>query len=264
MAQCPATEETGHVPPAAIAAPAGAQEAMVVALRGLCAEPGDVLLTPDPCYVGIVGAAALLDIEVVPVPEPGGGIEPAEVARVARAVRAQGKRPRAFYLVPNFANPSGVSLSTEARHELLAVAADQDLLMLEDDPYGLFPLAAEGRPSLKALDTDQRVIYLGSFAKSVFPGARVGFLVADQTVVDADGRRTLLAEELSAVKSMLTVNTAPITQAVIGGLLGSSGRSLRAAKQEEVGVYPGNLRGVLSNPGPGIGRVAEVTWNSPD
>src|SRR2546430_8279758 len=118
-------------------------------------------------------------------------------------------------LVPTCVNPPGVSLSSKPRHELLAVAENQDLLILEDDPYGLFPLAAEGRPSLKALDTDQRVIYLGSFAKSVFPGARVGFLVADQTVVDAAGRRTLLAEELSAVKSMLTVNTSPITQAGI-------------------------------------------------
>src|SRR5438552_2112158 len=91
IAQLLATDENVHVTPAAIAVTAGAQEAMVVALRGLCAGPGDVLLTPDPCYVGIVGAAALLDVEVVPVPETGSGIEPAEVARVARAVRAQGK-----------------------------------------------------------------------------------------------------------------------------------------------------------------------------
>lgn len=264
IAQLLATDENVHVPPAAVAVTAGAQEAMVVALRGLCAEPGDVLLTPDPCYVGIVGAAALLDVEVVPVPEPGSGTEPAEVARVARAVRAQGKRPRAFYLVPNFANPSGVSLSTRARHELLAVAADQDLLILEDDPYGLFPLAAEGRPSLKALDTDQRVIYLGSFAKSVFPGARVGFLVADQTVVDADGRHTLLAEELSAVKSMLTVNTSPIAQAVIGGFLVSCGCSLRAANQEKIAFYRHNLRTLLAALDRSFAGIDGVGWNAPD
>src|SRR5439155_1358377 len=112
----------------------------------------------------------------------------AEVARVAAQVRAQGRRPRALYLVPNFANPSGVSLSTTARHELLAVAAEQDLLILEDDPYGLFPLAAEGRPSLKALDTRQQVVYIGSFAKSVFPGARVGFLVADAALLELSAR----------------------------------------------------------------------------
>jgi (S)-3,5-dihydroxyphenylglycine transaminase len=264
VAQLLATDEGIHVPPAAIVVTAGAQEAMVVALRGLCAEPGDVLLTPDPCYVGIVGAAALLDVEVVPVPETGTGIEPAEVARVAKAVRARGQRPRALYLVPNFANPSGVSLSTAARRDLLTVAADQDLLILEDDPYGLFPLAAQRRPSLKALDTGQRVIYLGSFAKSVFPGARVGFLVADQTVVDEDGRRTLLAEELSAVKSMLTVNTSPIAQAVIGGFLVSCGCSLRAANREKIAFYRHNLRTLLGALDRAFAGIDGVGWNAPD
>jgi len=264
IARLLATDEGIEVPADAVAVTAGAQEAMVVVLRGLCAEPGDVLLTPDPCYVGIMGAAGLLDVPVVPVPETGAGIVPAEVARVAAQVRAQGRRPRALYLVPNFANPSGVSLSTTARHELLAVAAEQDLLILEDDPYGLFPLAAEGRPSLKALDTRQQVVYIGSFAKSVFPGARVGFLVADQTVVDADGRRTLLAEELSTVKSMLTVNTSPIAQAVIGGFLVSCGCSLRAANQEKIGFYRRNLRALLSSLDREFGGIPEVTWNTPD
>ena len=127
IAQLLATDENVHVPPAAIAVTAGAQEAMVIALRGLCAEPGDVLLAADPCYVGIMGAAGLLDVPVVPVPETGAGIAPASVARVAAEVRAQGRRPRALYLVPNFANPSGVSLSTAARRELLTVAADQEV-----------------------------------------------------------------------------------------------------------------------------------------
>src|SRR5437762_406554 len=264
VARLLATDENIRVPAAAVAVTAGAQEAMVIALRGLCAEPGDVLLAADPCYVGIMGAAGLLDVPVVPVPETGAGIAPASVARVAAEVRAQGRRPRALYLVPNFANPSGVSLTTAARRELLAVTAEQDLLILEDDPYGLFPLAAEGRPSLKALDTTQQVVYIGSFAKSVFPGARVGFLVADQTVVDADGRRTLLAEELSTVKSMLTVNTSPIAQAVIGGFLVSCGCSLRAANQEKIGFYRRNLRVLLSSLDREFGGIPEVTWNTPD
>jgi (S)-3,5-dihydroxyphenylglycine transaminase len=115
-------------------------------------------------------------------------------------------------VVSNFANPSGVSLSDEVRRGLIKVAADEDLLILEDDPYGLFGADDRHRLALKSLDTDQRVIYLGSFAKSVFPGARVGFLVADQAVVSADGHRTLLADELSTVKSMVTVNTSPGTR----------------------------------------------------
>ena len=128
------------------------------------------------------------------------------------------------------------------RRGLIEVAADEDLLILEDDPYGLFGLDDRRSPALKSLDTDQRVIYLGSFAKSVFPGARVGFLVADQTVVSAAGHRSLLADELSTVKSMVTVNTSPIAQAVIGGVLVSCGYSLRAANREKIAFYRRNLR----------------------
>ncbi|HJP80539.1 MAG TPA: PLP-dependent aminotransferase family protein [Pseudonocardiaceae bacterium] len=234
------------VPPESVMVTAGCQEAMIIALRALCAGPDDVVLAADPCYVGLTGAARILGVEVVPVPESAAGLAPETVADVAQAVRARGKRPRALYLVPNFSNPSGVSLPVATRRRLLDVAAEQDLLLLEDDPYGLFGLDDEPRPALKSLDAEGRVIYLGSFAKSCFPGARVGFLVADQTVVDETGHATLLAEEMSAIKSMLTVNTSPISQAVIGGLLVESGGSLRAANRDKIGFYRNNLRTMLA------------------
>ena len=240
----------------------GCQEAMIIALRGLAAEPEDVVLAAEPCYVGFTGAARVLGVPVVPVPETAQGLSPEAVARVAREVRASGRRPRALYVVSNFANPSGVSLSDEARRGLLEVAADEDLLILEDDPYGLFGSDDRYRPTLKSLDTDQRVIYLGSFAKSVFPGARVGFLVADQAVVSADGRRSLLADELSTVKSMVTVNTSPIAQAVIGGVLASCGYSLRAANQEKIAFYRRNMAALLAALERHFADLA-TTWNTP-
>jgi (S)-3,5-dihydroxyphenylglycine transaminase len=251
IARTLATDEGIDVPAEAIAVTTGCQEAMVIVLRGLCAAPDDVILAASPCYVGITGAARLLDIDVVGVPETAGGLDPAEVARVAAEVRAGGRRPRALYLVPDFANPSGACLSLEQRHGILAVAREQGLLILEDDPYGLFGLddsdaAIGARPKLKALDTDRTVIYLGSFAKTAFPGARIGYLVADQEVVAADGSRTLLADELSTVKSMLTVNTSSISQAVIGGFLLESGFSLRAANHDRIAVYRRNLRVLLT------------------
>ncbi|QNE79700.1 aminotransferase class I/II-fold pyridoxal phosphate-dependent enzyme (plasmid) [Streptomyces finlayi] len=246
IARLLANDEGILVPQDAIAVTSGCQEAMVIALRGLCARPSDVVLAAEPCYVGLTGAARLLGIDVVPVPEGPGGLDPETVAATARAVRAEGRNPKALYVVPNFSNPSGVSLPVAARRALLDVAETEDLIVLEDDPYGLFGLDDRPRVSLKALDRRARVIYLGSFAKSCFPGARVGFLVADQPVVDHDGRRTLLAGELSAVKSMLTVNTSPVGQAVIGGLLVESGCSLRAANREKTAFYRRNLRTLLA------------------
>jgi (S)-3,5-dihydroxyphenylglycine transaminase len=164
-------------------------------------------------------------------------------------------------VVPDFANPSGTCLSTVDRRRLVEVAAAEDLLILEDDPYGLFGLDDAPRPKLKAMDPDRRVIYLGSFAKSGFPGARVGFLVADQVVRPGGA---LLAEELSTVKSMLTVNTSPVAQAVIGGLLLDCGCSLRSANTEKIAFYRRNLTGLLSAldrhfPGPD----RRVSWNVP-
>jgi (S)-3,5-dihydroxyphenylglycine transaminase len=256
-------DEGIRVPPESIMVTSGCQEAMIIALRGLCAEPEDVVLVAEPCYVGFTGAARVLGVAVVPVPETDYGLRPETVARVAGEVRAGGRRPRALYVVSNFANPSGVSLSEDVRRELIEVAAAQDLLILEDDPYGLFGLDDRRIPTLKSLDTDQRVIYLGSFAKSVFPGARVGFLVADQAVVSATGKRSLLADELSTVKSMVTVNTSPIAQAVIGGVLVSCGYSLRAANRDKIAFYRRNLRTLLAALERHFGDDPAITWNSP-
>ncbi|WP_371483640.1 PLP-dependent aminotransferase family protein [Kitasatospora sp. NBC_00315] len=257
-------DEGIEVPERAVMVTTGAQEAMVIALRGLCAGPGDVVLAVEPCYVGFTGAARLLGIEVVPVPETADGLDPETVLAVARAVRAGGRRPRALYLVPNFANPSGVSMPVAARRRLLDVAAEADLLLLEDDPYGLFGLDDEPRPTLKALDTDQRVVYLGSFAKSCFPGARIGFLVADQVVMDGQGGRALLAEELSTVKSLLTVNTSPIAQALVGGFLVESGCSLRTAVTGKIRFYRRNLRTLLAALEHSFADEPRVRWNAPD
>jgi (S)-3,5-dihydroxyphenylglycine transaminase len=246
IARLLATDEDIQVPADAIALTTGCQEAMVIVLRALCATPRDVILAASPCYVGITGAARLLGVEIVPVREGRDGLDPAEVARVAAEVRASGRRPRALYVVPDFANPSGDCMSVDRRHALLAVAEDADLLVLEDDPYGLFGVDDRPRPKLKALDSDRRVIYLGSFAKTAFPGARVGFIVADQVVVDATGQQTLLADELSTIKSMLTVNTSAVGQAAIGGMLIESGCSLRSANRDRIAFYRRNLQALAS------------------
>jgi len=256
-------DEGIRVPADAVMVTSGCQEAMIIALRGLCAGPQDVVLAAEPCYVGLTGAARVLGIPVVPVPETPQGLRPETVARVAEEVRAQGLRPQALYVVSNFANPSGVSLADDVRRGLIDAASEQDLLILEDDPYGLFGLDDRHHPALKALDTGQRVIYLGSFAKSVFPGARVGFLVADQAVVAAGGQRSLLADELSTVKSMITVNTSPIAQAVIGGVLTTCGYSLRAANQQKIAFYRRNLRALLAGLERHFGGDPAITWNSP-
>ncbi|MFJ5104732.1 aminotransferase class I/II-fold pyridoxal phosphate-dependent enzyme [Streptomyces sp. NPDC088554] len=211
-------DEGIDVPPESIVVTVGAQEAMLLAVRTLIAGPEDVLLVSSPCYVGITGAARLLDVRPVAVEETEEGVSVAALTAAIRRERARGRRPRAFYVIPDHSNPSGTTMSTQTRRELLELAAREDILLLEDSPYRL---VSPGRqvPTLKSMDTDRRVIHLGSLSKTLFPGARVGFAVADQTVTDGSGRTSLLADEFSKVKSMVTVNTSPVSQALVAGML---------------------------------------------
>jgi (S)-3,5-dihydroxyphenylglycine transaminase len=251
------------VDPDAIVVTVGCQEAMVLVLRALRAGPSDVLLAVSPAYVGITGAARLVDLPVLPVAGGNGGVDLDDLVAVVKRARADGLRPRACYVMPDFANPSGLSLDLETRQRLLALAAEEDLLLLEDNPYGLFPAAGVERlPTLKALDTERRVIYLGSFAKTALPGARVGYVVADQTVAAPDGSEGLLADELSKIKSMLTVNTSAVAQAIIGGKLLQNDCSLVAASTRERKIYAENLQAITD----GLAArfpAGEVSWTIP-
>jgi (S)-3,5-dihydroxyphenylglycine transaminase len=234
-------DEGIDVRPDDVVVTAGCQEALVVTLRALFRDPDDVLLVPAPSYTGVTGAALLLDVTVRTVDDGPAGLDPATVRATLSALRAEGKRPRALYVIPEAANPSGFSLSAGVRQELLDLAEEFDILLLEDHAYAVFA-PIEAPPSLKAMDRGCRVVHLGTLAKSGFPGLRVGYLVADQPVQWPDGGTRNLAAVLTDVKSMVTVNTSPVSQAVAGGLLLHHGLSLRTANAEAANFYRTNLR----------------------
>jgi (S)-3,5-dihydroxyphenylglycine transaminase len=239
-------DEDIRVDPASVVVTVGCQEAMLLVLRAFRRDERDVALAVSPAYVGFTGAARLVEMPVVPVAGGPEGIDLDVLAETIRRVRRQGLRPRLCYVMPDFANPSGLSIDVPARRRLLDLAAAEGILLVEDNPYGLFNDGGPRPPTLKALDRGRSVIYLGSFAKTVFPGARVGYVVADQRVATADGGSTLLADELAKVKSMVTVNTSPFTQAMIAGALLESGFSLTEANRRERDLYRRNLADVRS------------------
>jgi (S)-3,5-dihydroxyphenylglycine transaminase len=257
-------DEGIRIDPESLVVTVGCQEAMFIVLRALFGRPDDVLLVSSPCYIGITGAARLLDIPVIPVPERESGVDLGELRRIVASLRAQGRRPRALYVIPDFSNPLGARMPVDARTELLALAGEQDLLVLEDNPYGFFDRGGPRMPTLKSLDTARRVIYLGSFAKTCFPGARVGYVVADQVVTDSDGGRVLLAEELSKIKSMVTVNTSAFSQAVIGGMLVANDCRLLELNKPAIEFYRTNLETTLDALGRHLPTGSGVRWNSPE
>ncbi|WP_078626237.1 PLP-dependent aminotransferase family protein [Streptomyces sp. NRRL S-241] len=260
-----AVDEGITADPDAIVVTTGCQEAMILLLRALRTDDRDVILAPAPTYVGFLGAARLMDMPVRPVKEGAGGIDVDDLVTQIRAARSSGLRPRACYVVPDFANPSGLSMDLESRKRLLEAAATEGILLIEDNPYSLFNAGAERLPTLKALDRRKNVVYVGSFAKTVFPGARVGYVVADQPVEGvAAGEGPLLADQLAKLKSMLTLNTSTISQAVIGGKLLENAGNMASATRREAEVYARNLQAVLD----GLRRHfphpdSQVSWNIP-
>lgn len=257
-------DEGIHADPESIVVTVGCQEAMFLALRALRRDDRDAVLAVSPTYVGLTGAAQLADMPVVPVEAGSEGVSLDAIVRATHQARAEGLRPRACYLIPDFANPLGVRLGLKDRHRLLELAAELDLLILEDNPYGMFPADEDRLPTLKALDSDASVVYLGSFAKTALPGARIGYAVADQRVTDADGRdRGDLAEQMAKLKSMLTVNTSPLAQAVVGGKLIENEFRLFQATAAPRAVYRDNRQLLLDGLAERFPPGSAVTWNTP-
>ncbi|MEV7996314.1 PLP-dependent aminotransferase family protein [Streptomyces sp. NPDC086077] len=244
---------------------AGAQEALYLTLRALRRTDRDVLLAVEPSYVGVYGAAQLADMTVLPVADSPDGIDLDDLKAVVIRARSSGLRPRACYVIPEFSNPSGVSLTVEARKRLLRLAEQYEFLLLEDNPYGL--LGVDDKPrTLKSTDDAGVVVYIGSFAKTGLPGARVGYAIAGQRVSgDAGTTESTLADQIAKIKSMVSVNTSPIAQAVIGGKLLEHDYSLRRANIRERQIYQRNLSHVLSGLTARFrtGRPHGVSWNDP-
>lgn len=260
-------EENIGVPPESIVVTVGCQEAMFLVLRALIAGPEDAFLVSSPCYVGITGAAKLLDIEVTDVEEGDVGFSCADLDAAIQSELARGRRSRAFYVVPDHSNPAGTTMPLETRYQLLDLASRRDFLIIEDSPYRVVSSAAH-LPTLKSLDQQRRVIHLGSFSKAAFPGARIGFAVADQEVTSAGGRTGLLADELAKIKSMVTVNTPPVSQAVIAGMLLACEGRVSEINPKAASYYAISMKAALRQlnvcfPTENLSALG-VRWNKPD
>ncbi len=183
----------------------GSQQALDLVTRVFC-NPGDVVLVEAPSYVGALSTFAAYEVDVVHVPMDDEGLHPAALDEAVRAVRASGRTVKFVYTVPSFHNPAGVTQTPTRRAELLAVAQQLDLLVLEDDPYALLGFDGVVPQALRAQDADG-VIYLGSFSKTFAAGLRVGFAVAPHGVRE----KLVLAAEASVLcppaYSQLTVST---------------------------------------------------------
>ena len=152
---------------------AGSQSAQDIAAKVFC-NPGDVILLEDPTYVGALNTFEAYEVDVQPVIGDEHGIVPSLLRAQIAALQAEGKHIKLLYTIPNFNNPSGVMLSLERRQEIVDICREANILVLEDNPYGLLKFDGVLPEPLRAANPED-VLYLGSFSKIFAPGLRIGW-----------------------------------------------------------------------------------------
>jgi DNA-binding transcriptional MocR family regulator len=150
-------------------------------VSSLFLDPGDVVLAEGPSYVGALGVFRARQAHIEHVYTDLEGISPEALNQTILRVQAAGKKIKFLYLVPNFANPSGVTLSAERRSKVLEICRRHHILVLEDNVYGLLYFENKAPDALRSLD-EEGVIYLGSFSKILVPGLRVGYVLAPPSI----------------------------------------------------------------------------------
>jgi 2-aminoadipate transaminase len=159
-------------------------------LSGLFLDKGDVVVAEGPSYVGALGIFRHYEADVEHVYTDHDGMSPEALQETITKLKAEGRKIKFLYLVPNFANPSGVTLSADRRPKILEICKREHILIIEDNPYGLLYFDKPVPQALRAVEEDG-VVYLGSFSKILAPGFRVGYVLAPPAIRD----KMVLAQE---------------------------------------------------------------------
>ena len=176
----------------------GSQQAIELAARALI-DPGDRVLMEEPGFTLAIGAFRVHGARVEGVAVDGEGMRPDDLARALQA----GPPPKLLYLVPNFQNPTGVCLSLSRREQILDLAWQHRVPVVEDDSGGALRFAGKPLPPLRALDRRGLTLYLSTFSKQLLPGLRVGWLCAPEPIRD----------RIVALKQLTDCTTSPVLQA---------------------------------------------------
>ena len=178
-------EEGLQADPDDVVVTTGAQQALDLVGK-IFIDPGDTIAVEAPAYVGALTAFSAYEPRYLPIDVDDEGM----IVDDLEQALLRGERPTFVYTVPNFGNPAGVTLSYPRRRQLISLCREAGIPIVEDNPYGLLRFEGEALPCLRSLDPEN-VIYLGTVSKTFSPGVRVGWAVAEQSVV----QRLVLAKE---------------------------------------------------------------------
>lgn len=170
----------------------GAQQGNELSCKVLLNE-GDTLICESPSFIGSINAFKSYNVNLVGVELEEDGIN---LEKLEETVKTE-KNVKLLYLIPNFQNPTGRTMSLAKRKAVYELACKYDFIILEDNPYGDLRFAGEDIPSIKSMDTEGRVIYTGTFSKILSPGFRVGYVSAPAEIV----QKIIVCKQVSDVHS---------------------------------------------------------------
>ncbi|MEU0441458.1 MULTISPECIES: PLP-dependent aminotransferase family protein [unclassified Streptomyces] len=238
MAREGTTAEPGGLVPTA-----GSQMGLMAVGLGLAA-PGETILVQTPAYPGAAAAFRTAGLTLHAAPEDASGLDPHALRRTVAELRAAGRTVRLLYCNPTFQNPTGATLPEARRRELVAAARELDLLIVEDNPYGLLSFDGTTTTALHALDPE-RVVYLGTFSKVFAPGLRCGWIAAPEPI----------AASLRRTTEVMALSPSALTQAALGAFHSRSGwddllDAYRRSYKERCDLMADALEAELGTDGP--------------
>lgn len=177
MAQREMDREGVVVDPEHILITNGSMQAITLAIEALCTGHDDIVVMEEYCYVGSIRAFEAMGIEMAGVPLDEEGMRMDALAETLGRLAGEGRKPRCIYTLATYQNPTGAVMSRERRLQLVELARDHDVPVIEDNCYGDVHYDGDKPPALYALDDDPRQIYLCSLSKIFAPGVRLGYLV---------------------------------------------------------------------------------------
>ena len=208
-------------------------------------DAGDVVLTENPTYLAAIQAFQTFEPKFVPVPTDEHGLIPDAVPALIKQ-----HRPKFLYTIPTFQNPTGITLLRERRAALARIAAEHNLLIVEDDPYGKLRYSGAEVPPIKHWDESGHVLYVSTFSKTIAPGLRLGWVVARHDIFN----RLLILKQAS------DLHTSSFDQRVAQAYLASGQQAghiekIRRAYGERFGILDAALREALPS---------TYTWTKPE
>jgi 2-aminoadipate transaminase len=216
--------EGAVVDPSEVIVTTGGQQVIDLVCKALI-DPDDVIIAEAPTYPGAVPTFGAYQAQVVQIEIDGDGMPIDELEATLDRLQGEGRRPKFIYTIPNFQNPGGVTMSLPRRRRLVEVARERELLVLEDNPYGLLRYEGEPLPTLYSLDAkngsqpsgggSDLVVYLGTFSKILAPGLRLGWAVAPRPVL----------EKLNLGKQGADLCSSPVTQMFVSAYFAEPGEA---------------------------------------